>query len=142
MALTLSQLDELVLLLAASGVQQGPRCQDMQEACLCTLAALLTGSYQSCPYSDVNLNKERILPDRLSGEMPLASPSVPKNRRTENLKALLSRKTCAFLYIAISREEMALSELSLQMIELTKIDADFIMYDLARVQTIKMLIII
>ncbi|XP_043366868.1 lethal(3)malignant brain tumor-like protein 3 isoform X1 [Dermochelys coriacea] len=39
--------------------------------------------HHSCPYSDVNLNKECILPDRLSGEMPLASPSVPKNRRTE-----------------------------------------------------------
>uniref|UniRef100_A0A452GWD2 Uncharacterized protein n=1 Tax=Gopherus agassizii TaxID=38772 RepID=A0A452GWD2_9SAUR len=39
--------------------------------------------HHSCPYSDVNLNKERILPDRLSGEMPLASPSVPKNRKTE-----------------------------------------------------------
>ncbi|XP_065257005.1 lethal(3)malignant brain tumor-like protein 3 [Emys orbicularis] len=36
-----------------------------------------------CPYSDVNLNKEQILPDRLSGEIPLASPSVPKNRKTE-----------------------------------------------------------
>uniref|UniRef100_K7FRL0 L3MBTL histone methyl-lysine binding protein 3 n=1 Tax=Pelodiscus sinensis TaxID=13735 RepID=K7FRL0_PELSI len=40
-------------------------------------------SVVSCPYSDVNLNKERILPDRLSGEMPLASPSVPKNRKTD-----------------------------------------------------------
>uniref|UniRef100_A0A674IFT9 L3MBTL histone methyl-lysine binding protein 3 n=1 Tax=Terrapene triunguis TaxID=2587831 RepID=A0A674IFT9_9SAUR len=39
--------------------------------------------HHSCPYSDVNLNKEQILPDRLSGEMPLASPSVPKNRKTE-----------------------------------------------------------
>uniref|UniRef100_A0A674IEV4 L3MBTL histone methyl-lysine binding protein 3 n=1 Tax=Terrapene triunguis TaxID=2587831 RepID=A0A674IEV4_9SAUR len=42
-----------------------------------------TQSSAVCPYSDVNLNKEQILPDRLSGEMPLASPSVPKNRKTE-----------------------------------------------------------
>ncbi|XP_067402835.1 lethal(3)malignant brain tumor-like protein 3 isoform X2 [Emydura macquarii macquarii] len=40
-------------------------------------------SVVSCPYSDINLNKEHILPDRLSGEMPLASPSVPRNRKTE-----------------------------------------------------------
>uniref|UniRef100_A0A8C8SNS1 L3MBTL histone methyl-lysine binding protein 3 n=1 Tax=Pelusios castaneus TaxID=367368 RepID=A0A8C8SNS1_9SAUR len=39
--------------------------------------------YVVCPYSDINLNKEHILPDRLSGEMPLASPSVPRNRKTE-----------------------------------------------------------
>ncbi|XP_074844875.1 lethal(3)malignant brain tumor-like protein 3 isoform X3 [Carettochelys insculpta] len=39
--------------------------------------------HHSCPYSDVNLNKELILPDRLSGEMPPAIPSVPKNRKTE-----------------------------------------------------------
>uniref|UniRef100_A0A8C8SIP4 L3MBTL histone methyl-lysine binding protein 3 n=1 Tax=Pelusios castaneus TaxID=367368 RepID=A0A8C8SIP4_9SAUR len=39
--------------------------------------------HHGCPYSDINLNKEHILPDRLSGEMPLASPSVPRNRKTE-----------------------------------------------------------
>ncbi|XP_009459034.1 PREDICTED: lethal(3)malignant brain tumor-like protein 3 [Nipponia nippon] len=36
----------------------------------------------SCPYSEMNVNKESLLPDRLSGEMPAASP-VPRNRKTE-----------------------------------------------------------
>ncbi|NXL92432.1 LMBL3 protein, partial [Alectura lathami] len=36
----------------------------------------------SCPYSEMNLNKESLLPDRLSGEMPAANP-VPRNRRVE-----------------------------------------------------------
>ncbi|XP_017685247.1 PREDICTED: lethal(3)malignant brain tumor-like protein 3 isoform X4 [Lepidothrix coronata] len=36
----------------------------------------------SCPYSELNLNKESLLPDRLSGEMPAASP-VPRNRKAE-----------------------------------------------------------
>ncbi|KAM7119094.1 lethal(3)malignant brain tumor-like protein 3 isoform 1-T1 [Ciconia maguari] len=36
----------------------------------------------SCPYSEMNLNKESLLPDRLSGEMPAASP-VPRNRKME-----------------------------------------------------------
>ncbi|NWV10900.1 LMBL3 protein, partial [Ptilonorhynchus violaceus] len=36
----------------------------------------------SCPYSEMNLNKESLLPDRLSGEMPAASP-IPRNRRVE-----------------------------------------------------------
>ncbi|NWQ73864.1 LMBL3 protein, partial [Columbina picui] len=36
----------------------------------------------TCPYSEMNLNKESLLPDRLSGEMPAASP-VPRNRKVE-----------------------------------------------------------
>ncbi|KAM9195369.1 lethal(3)malignant brain tumor-like protein 3 isoform 3-T5 [Mergus octosetaceus] len=36
----------------------------------------------SCPYSEMNLNKESLLPDRLSGEMPVTNP-VPRNRRVE-----------------------------------------------------------
>ncbi|XP_013030909.3 lethal(3)malignant brain tumor-like protein 3 isoform X4 [Anser cygnoides] len=36
----------------------------------------------SCPYSEMNLNKESLLPDRLSGEMPAANPA-PRNRRVE-----------------------------------------------------------
>ncbi|NXQ49059.1 LMBL3 protein, partial [Catharus fuscescens] len=36
----------------------------------------------SCPYSEMNLNKESLLPDRLSGEMPAASP-IPRNRKVE-----------------------------------------------------------
>ncbi|NXJ72138.1 LMBL3 protein, partial [Rostratula benghalensis] len=34
----------------------------------------------SCPYSEMNLNKESLLPDRLSGEMPAASP-IPRSRK-------------------------------------------------------------
>ncbi|KAF5920037.1 hypothetical protein HPG69_014403 [Diceros bicornis minor] len=37
----------------------------------------------NCPYSETNLNKDRIFPDRLSGEMPPASPSFPRNKRTD-----------------------------------------------------------
>ncbi|XP_064026208.1 lethal(3)malignant brain tumor-like protein 3 isoform X2 [Pogoniulus pusillus] len=36
----------------------------------------------SCPYSEMNLHKERLVPDRLSGKMPVASP-VPRSRRVE-----------------------------------------------------------
>ncbi|XP_009079979.1 PREDICTED: lethal(3)malignant brain tumor-like protein 3, partial [Acanthisitta chloris] len=36
----------------------------------------------SCPYSEMNLNKESLLPDRLSGEMPAASP-ISRNRKVE-----------------------------------------------------------
>ncbi|NXQ96278.1 LMBL3 protein, partial [Sagittarius serpentarius] len=36
----------------------------------------------SCPYSEMNLNKESLLPDRLSGEMPAAGP-VPRSRKVE-----------------------------------------------------------
>lgn len=41
-----------------------------------------TSSAVSCPYSEMNLNKESLLPDRLSGEMPAASP-IPRNRKVE-----------------------------------------------------------
>ncbi|KAM6127025.1 lethal(3)malignant brain tumor-like protein 3 [Pterocles gutturalis] len=37
----------------------------------------------TCPYSEMNLNKESLLPDRLSGEMPAASP-VTRNRKVES----------------------------------------------------------
>uniref|UniRef100_A0A8C2VJJ5 L3MBTL histone methyl-lysine binding protein 3 n=1 Tax=Chinchilla lanigera TaxID=34839 RepID=A0A8C2VJJ5_CHILA len=40
-------------------------------------------SAASCPYSDINLNKDRIFPDRLSGEMLPASISFPRNKRTD-----------------------------------------------------------
>ncbi|RXM36342.1 Lethal(3)malignant brain tumor-like protein 3 [Acipenser ruthenus] len=36
-----------------------------------------------CPYSDININKDSVLPDRLSGEMPLSSPAMPKNKKGE-----------------------------------------------------------
>nr|XP_010986946.1 lethal(3)malignant brain tumor-like protein 3 isoform X2 [Camelus dromedarius] len=40
-------------------------------------------SAANCPYSEINLNKDRIFPDRLSGEMPPASPSFPRSKRTD-----------------------------------------------------------
>ncbi|XP_062953118.1 lethal(3)malignant brain tumor-like protein 3 [Cynocephalus volans] len=40
-------------------------------------------SAANCPYAEINLNKDRIFPDRLSGEMPPASPSFPRNKRTD-----------------------------------------------------------
>ncbi|NXC92960.1 LMBL3 protein, partial [Certhia familiaris] len=41
-----------------------------------------TSSAISCPYSEMNLNREGLLPDRLSGEMPAASP-IPRNKKVE-----------------------------------------------------------
>ncbi|NXD23799.1 LMBL3 protein, partial [Spelaeornis formosus] len=43
----------------------------------------------SCPYSEMNLNKESLLPDRLSGEMPAASP-IPRNRKVETNERSIS----------------------------------------------------
>ncbi|XP_007450591.1 PREDICTED: lethal(3)malignant brain tumor-like protein 3 isoform X4 [Lipotes vexillifer] len=40
-------------------------------------------SAATCPYSEINLNKDRIFPDRLSGEMPAASPSFPRSKRAD-----------------------------------------------------------
>ncbi|XP_037700149.1 lethal(3)malignant brain tumor-like protein 3 isoform X2 [Choloepus didactylus] len=40
-------------------------------------------SAANCPYSEINLNKDRVFPDRLSGEMPPASPSFPRSKRTD-----------------------------------------------------------
>nr|XP_044610485.1 lethal(3)malignant brain tumor-like protein 3 isoform X3 [Equus asinus] len=40
-------------------------------------------SAANCPYSEINLNKDRIFPDRLSGEMPPVNPSFPRNKRTD-----------------------------------------------------------
>lgn len=39
----------------------------------------------SCPYSEVNLNKEGLLPDRLSGEKPVTLSGPSRHRRTELL---------------------------------------------------------
>ncbi|KAM9234599.1 lethal(3)malignant brain tumor-like protein 3 isoform 1-T1 [Dugong dugon] len=50
-------------------------------------------SSATCPYSDVNLNKDRIFPDRLSGEMPPASPSFPRNKRTDTNESSSSPET-------------------------------------------------
>ncbi|KAI4883634.1 hypothetical protein NFI96_012922 [Prochilodus magdalenae] len=39
----------------------------------------------SCPYSDLNLNKEALQPDRLSGERPVTLCGPPRHRRTESV---------------------------------------------------------
>ncbi|KAJ8275095.1 hypothetical protein COCON_G00097200 [Conger conger] len=36
-----------------------------------------------CPYSDININKDSVLPDRLSGEMPGSGPALGRTRRGE-----------------------------------------------------------
>ncbi|XP_023413465.1 lethal(3)malignant brain tumor-like protein 3 isoform X2 [Loxodonta africana] len=40
-------------------------------------------SFSNCPYSEANLSKDRVFPDRLSGEMSPTSPSFPRNKRTD-----------------------------------------------------------
>ncbi|XP_006834736.1 PREDICTED: lethal(3)malignant brain tumor-like protein 3 isoform X2 [Chrysochloris asiatica] len=50
-------------------------------------------SAANCPYSEINLNKDRIFPDRLSGEMPPASPSFPKNKRADTNESSSSPET-------------------------------------------------
>ncbi|XP_007606121.3 lethal(3)malignant brain tumor-like protein 3 [Cricetulus griseus] len=47
----------------------------------------------NCPYSDINLNKDRIFPDRLSGEMPPSSPSFPRSKRTDTSESSSSPET-------------------------------------------------
>uniref|UniRef100_A0ABM5G5K3 Lethal(3)malignant brain tumor-like protein 3 isoform X3 n=1 Tax=Pogona vitticeps TaxID=103695 RepID=A0ABM5G5K3_9SAUR len=44
----------------------------------------------SCPYSEINLNKEHILSDRLSGELPLNNPPTHWNRKPEGNETLFS----------------------------------------------------
>lgn len=39
----------------------------------------------SCPYSDLNLNKDGLVPDRLSGERPVTLSGPPRHRRAETL---------------------------------------------------------
>ncbi|XP_059423888.1 lethal(3)malignant brain tumor-like protein 4 isoform X2 [Carassius carassius] len=39
----------------------------------------------SCPYSDVNLNKDGLVPDRLNGERPVTLSGPPRHRRAETL---------------------------------------------------------
>ncbi|XP_061216616.1 lethal(3)malignant brain tumor-like protein 3 isoform X2 [Neopsephotus bourkii] len=43
-----------------------------------------------CPYSEVNLNRENLLQDRLSGERPSPSSSMPKAKRPETPAPFLS----------------------------------------------------
>lgn len=47
-------------------------------------------SQVSCPYSEINLNKEGLLPDRLSGERPLAlcGPQPRGRRPDQNANAM------------------------------------------------------
>ncbi|XP_050988130.1 lethal(3)malignant brain tumor-like protein 4 isoform X1 [Labeo rohita] len=39
----------------------------------------------SCPYSDLNLNKDGLVPDRLGGERPVTLSGPPRHRRAETL---------------------------------------------------------
>ncbi|XP_009290631.1 lethal(3)malignant brain tumor-like protein 3 isoform X2 [Danio rerio] len=39
----------------------------------------------SCPYSDLNFNKDGLVPDRLSGERPVTISGPPRHRRAETL---------------------------------------------------------
>uniref|UniRef100_A0A9J8CLX0 L3MBTL histone methyl-lysine binding protein 1b n=1 Tax=Cyprinus carpio carpio TaxID=630221 RepID=A0A9J8CLX0_CYPCA len=39
----------------------------------------------SCPYSDLNLNKDGLVPDRLNGERPVTLSGPPRHRRAETL---------------------------------------------------------
>ncbi|KAM7240509.1 hypothetical protein CapIbe_008415 [Capra ibex] len=50
-------------------------------------------SAANCPYSEINLNKDRIFPDRLSGEMPPASPSFPRSKRADTNEISSSPET-------------------------------------------------
>ncbi|XP_026942501.1 lethal(3)malignant brain tumor-like protein 3 isoform X2 [Sagmatias obliquidens] len=50
-------------------------------------------SAATCPYSEINLNKDRIFPDRLSGEMPAASPSFPRSKRADSNEISSSPET-------------------------------------------------
>ena len=50
-------------------------------------------SAATCPYSEINLNKDRIFPDRLSGEMPPASPSFPRSKRADTNEISSSPET-------------------------------------------------
>nr|XP_004651271.1 lethal(3)malignant brain tumor-like protein 3 isoform X1 [Jaculus jaculus]XP_045015055.1 lethal(3)malignant brain tumor-like protein 3 isoform X1 [Jaculus jaculus]XP_045015056.1 lethal(3)malignant brain tumor-like protein 3 isoform X1 [Jaculus jaculus]XP_045015058.1 lethal(3)malignant brain tumor-like protein 3 isoform X1 [Jaculus jaculus] len=50
-------------------------------------------STSNCPYSEINLNKERIFPDRLSGEVPSANPSFPREKRTDTNESSSSPET-------------------------------------------------
>ncbi|XP_077069480.1 lethal(3)malignant brain tumor-like protein 3 isoform X6 [Siphateles boraxobius] len=43
----------------------------------------------SCPYSDLNLNKDGLVPDRLSGERPVTLSGPPRHRRAETLTQTL-----------------------------------------------------
>lgn len=52
--------------------------------CKVTFVCLSAHSQVSCPYSETNLNKEGLVPDRLSGERPLALSGLPpRGRRTD-----------------------------------------------------------
>ncbi|XP_034964903.1 lethal(3)malignant brain tumor-like protein 3 isoform X2 [Zootoca vivipara] len=52
----------------------------------------------SCPYSEINLSKEHILSDRLSGEMPLSIPPLHWNRKPEanerSASPVISNRKC------------------------------------------------
>lgn len=49
---------------------------------ICNNVRVLICSAVGCPYSDININKDSVLPDRLSGEMP-GSGGLGRPRRAE-----------------------------------------------------------
>uniref|UniRef100_A0A8C7XHQ3 L3MBTL histone methyl-lysine binding protein 1b n=1 Tax=Oryzias sinensis TaxID=183150 RepID=A0A8C7XHQ3_9TELE len=84
----------------------------------------------SCPYSEINLNKEGLLPDRLSGERPLTlSVLHPRGRRPDppaNMTVNVSKSTvkpvdssgttmlCSFLILKLCFFSASPEEISLQ----------------------------
>lgn len=49
----------------------------------------------SCPYSDVNVNKDGLVPDRLNGERPVTLSGPPRHRRAETLTQTHPPSPCA-----------------------------------------------
>lgn len=52
-----------------------------------------TQSGANCPYSEINLSKDRIFPDRLSGEITPSSFSFPRSKRTDTNESSSSPET-------------------------------------------------
>ena len=53
-----------------------------------------TQSGANCPYSEINLSKERIFPDRLSGDTsPPTTPSFPRSKRMDTRESSSSPET-------------------------------------------------
>lgn len=62
----------------------GKKEKSVISASLKWLGLVCDCSQVSCPYSEINLNKEGLLPDRLSGERPLAlCGPQPRGRRPD-----------------------------------------------------------
>lgn len=86
--------------------------------CVCKLTCFfLVCSQVSCPYSEINLNKEGLLPDRLGTERPLTLPGLhPRGRRpdqntntTTQTSSTPDADHCQNRYAAESKAESPLS---------------------------------